>query len=118
MELIPFVQSAPVPGARKLTGEREQQFRQALAQRSAAIADPAFVETEWLKFCQEHQRGYLSAVLGHNRVLRKLDVGSWLTRLLHGPRALLGTRNCVLCETHREALETIFTRLPGETLKR
>ena len=110
-ELIPFIQSAPPPGARKLYEEREQQFRQTLAQRSAAIQDPAFVEAEWVKFCQDHQRGYLSAVLGHNRVLRKLDFGGWLSRFIHSPRALLGTRNCVLCETHREALETIFTRL-------
>lgn len=111
MELIPFVQSDPVPGARRMKPEAETGFRQSLAERSAAIRDAAFVEAEWIKFCEEHQRGYLSAVLGYNRVLRKLDVGGWLTRLLHGRRALLGTRNCVLCETHREALETIFTRL-------
>lgn len=111
LELIPFVQSDPVPGARRMTPEVEQHFRQSLAERSAAIQNPAFVEAEWLRFCEERRKGYLHAVLGHNRVLRKLDVGGWLTRLLHGRRALLGTRNCVLCETHREALATIFTRL-------
>jgi poly-gamma-glutamate synthesis protein (capsule biosynthesis protein) len=111
MELIPFLQSDPGPGARRMKPEVEQRFRQSLAERSAAIRNAAFVEAEWLRFCEERRKGYLHAVLGHNRVLRKLDVGGWLTRLLHGRRALLGTRNCVLCETHREALETIFTRL-------
>lgn len=110
-ELIPFVQSAPTPGARRMQPEVEARFRQALAERSAAIREATFVEAEWRRFCAERRKGYLHAVLGHHRILRKLDVGGWLTRLLHSRQALLGTRNCVLCETHREALETIFTRL-------
>jgi poly-gamma-glutamate synthesis protein (capsule biosynthesis protein) len=111
MELIPFSQSAPPPGACKLVADREAAFRATLALRSQQILDAAFVDAEWLKFCRENQCGYVGSLLGHNRVLRKLDVGGILTRLLHGRRALLGTRNCLICETHREALTTIFTRL-------
>ena len=111
MELIPFLQSAPVPGARRMNPEAEREFRQRISARSQAIQDVAFVEAEWLKFCQQHRRGYLHGVLGHNRYLRKLDFGGWISKLIHSRRSLLGTRNCVLCETHREALHTIFTRL-------
>ncbi len=111
MELIPFVQSDPLPGARRLSPDKESEFLRALAERSEAIKDDAFVEAEWLRYCREHMHSYLSGVLGHNRVLRKLNLGGWLFGLLYGRRALLGTRNCVVCETHREALETIFTRL-------
>ena len=32
----------------------------------------------------------------------------FLTRFLYGKRPYLGVRNCVCCETHREAIETIF----------
>jgi len=111
MELIPFIQSDPVPGAHRLPPDKEREFLQLLAQRSEAIKEDRFVEAEWLKFCQQHMHGYLSGVLGYNRILRRLNWGGWLFSVLHGRRALLGTRNCVLCETHREALETIFTRL-------
>lgn len=110
MEIIPFEQSNPTPGARKLTGPKEAELRRRLAERSQAILDDRFVETEWLRFCETHKRGYLSGVLGHNRVVRKLDRNGWLTRLLYPRRVLLGVRNCVCCETHREAIQTIFDR--------
>jgi hypothetical protein len=48
--------------------------------------------------------------LGHGRVLTKLNRFGWLARLIYGRRALLGVRNMISCETHREALETIFDR--------
>lgn len=111
MQLIPFIQSDAAPGARRMSSRQEQEFRDRLTRRSEAIRDEAFVEADWLAFCRQHQHGYLHGVLGHNRYVRKLDVGGWLSRWIHGRRALLGTRNCVLCETHREALETIFTKL-------
>jgi hypothetical protein len=41
-------------------------------------------------------------------LLRRLNRHGWLTPILFKPRRLLGTSNLVCCETHREALETIF----------
>jgi hypothetical protein len=111
MELIPFVQSTPVPGAKKLQGAAEKTFREALTKRSQAILDPAFVDAEWVAFCKENKYGYLSSVLGHNKILRKLNRNGKLMKVLHSERVQLGMRNSILCETHREALETIFDRL-------
>jgi len=108
MEIVPFVQSDPAPGARRMGPEREREFRQGLDARSAAIQDDVFVEAQWLKFCAENKHAYLSGILGHNRILAKLNARGLLTRLLYGKRSLLGVRNLVCCETHREALETIF----------
>lgn len=110
MDLIPFVQSDSKPGARRLTPEREHEFRRALAKRSEAIMDKAFVEEEWIRFCQERKHGYLSALLGHNRILRKLNKRGLVTKLLSGRRPMLGVRNILNCETHREAVQTIFNR--------
>lgn len=110
MEIVPFRQSEPVPGARRLRGEEETEFREALDRRSEAILDDGFVEREWFEFCRRNARSYLNSVLAHGRIARKLDAGGFLTRLLHTQRALLGTRNCVVCETHREAIKTIFDR--------
>lgn len=88
--------------------ESEKKFRRALEERSAAIQDDAFVQAEWLKFCRETRDAYFSCLLGHNRILARLNARGWLTRFLYNERVLLGVRNIVVCETHREAIETIF----------
>jgi len=108
MELIPFTQSDPEPGARAMDPEHEREFLRHLEKRSAAIKDEAFVKEEWLRFCEQHKHGYVSALLGHNRVLRKLNKQGVLTKLLYGKKNLLSVRNIVNCETHREAIQTIF----------
>jgi poly-gamma-glutamate synthesis protein (capsule biosynthesis protein) len=110
MTLVPYVQSNPVPGARRMGAERERQFRQALAEKSKALTDDSLVEAQWLRFCEAARHQYLSALLGHNRILRKLNTHGLLERCLYSGRQLLGVRNLVCCETHREVLETIFTR--------
>ena len=108
MEIVPFIQSSPAPGARRMDQVKEKGFRRQLAQRSAAIQDEAFVQAEWRKFCDQNKHSYISGLLGHNRVLSKLNARGWLTRFVYNQRVLLGVRNTVLCETHREAIETIF----------
>lgn len=108
LELVPFVQSAPGPGARRLRQEEESEFRARLGVRAQAIKDPAFVEAEWLRFCQEHRHSYLSSLLGHNRLLCKLNAAGLLEKTLHGRLPLLRAKNMVTCETHREAIETLF----------
>jgi poly-gamma-glutamate synthesis protein (capsule biosynthesis protein) len=108
MEIVPFVQSHPLPGARRMEKEKEQQFRRQLEEKSHAVKDDAFVEAQWLRFCEERKHDYVSSLLGHNRILSKLNAGGLVEKLLHGKKALLGTKNIVCCETHREAIETIF----------
>ena len=108
MAIVPFVQSNPAPGAHRMDPAKEQEFRLRLAQRSAAIQDYTFVQAEWLKFCDQNKHAYISGLLGHNRILSKLNARGWVTRFLYNQRVLLGVRNTVLCETHREAIETIF----------
>jgi poly-gamma-glutamate capsule biosynthesis protein CapA/YwtB (metallophosphatase superfamily) len=111
MEIIPFVQSDPAPGARRMSAEREKEFRSELAEKSKAVTDDTWLEAEWLRFCDKHKHAYVSGLLGHNRILRKLNATGLMERFLYGRQALLGTRNIVCCETHREAIQTIFDRL-------
>jgi len=108
LTLIPFTQSDPGPGARRMVPEREQAFYECLAERSRMILDKRFVEAEWVKFCEENKHGYIGSLLGFNRVMHKLNRNGLLFRLLYGKRPLLGVRNLIQCETHREAIETIF----------
>lgn len=108
MEIIPFTQSNPQPGACRLQGEREAQFQRRLEERSRKILDESFVQEEWLHFCEQHKHGYIASLLGFNCIMHKLNRGGFLARLLYGKRPLLGVRNLVQCETHREAIQTIF----------
>jgi hypothetical protein len=110
LQLIPFRQSVPVPGARRLQDEEEKHFRKILADRSTAIADPAFVAAQWLTFCEEDESGALGSLLGHSGILRRLGLSRWLIGRLAKSRRFLGVRNMVRCETHREKLETIFDK--------
>lgn len=107
-ELVPFVQSTPVPGARKLAEAEASRLREHVAERSRRIQDPAFVEEDWRRFCRGREHSYLSNVLGHGRILRRLNAGGWLERLIYSRQRLAGVRNAIRCETHREAIETIF----------
>lgn len=108
MEIVPFVQSNPGPGARRLDAERELECRRRLEARARQVAEDTFVKAEWLKFCDTNKHDYMSSLLGHNRVLAKLNKRGMVEKLLHGKLPLLRARNIVLCETHREAIETIF----------
>jgi poly-gamma-glutamate synthesis protein (capsule biosynthesis protein) len=110
IRFIPFLQSSPVPGARKLTPERESVFLEEFDRQAAQVRDENFVEERWVKHCDKYKHRYLSSLLAHNRVLAKLNRGGAIQKLLHGRRALLGTRNIVSCETHQEAIHTIFNQ--------
>jgi poly-gamma-glutamate capsule biosynthesis protein CapA/YwtB (metallophosphatase superfamily) len=108
MELLPFVQSDPVPGARRMTGARRDACLADLAAKSRALLDDEYISRQWQEFCDEQKHAYLSVLAGHNRLLRIANRRGHLARLLYRRRRLLGTRNVVCCESHREALETIF----------
>jgi len=118
MECIPFRQSKPPPGARLLHGAEAEEWRERMARRNALVSDPAFVEAEWLRFCDEAKHDAVSGVLGHGRLLRWLNRKGWVERFWVGEKRLRGVRNMVLCETHRELLQTVFDRWwfrPGGT---
>ena len=108
MEIVPFVQSDPLPGARRMGIEQEGDFRRGLLEKSNAVKDDALLQAEWLRFCEANKHDYLSALLGHNRIFTKLNQRGFVTRFLHDRQALLRAKNIVCCETHREAIETIF----------
>lgn len=118
MEIVPFVQSAPLPGARKLSRGNDHALRERLKVRSEAISDSRFVADEWKRYCQGLKHSYMSHLLGHNRVLRRLNRSGLLERALYANRTLISSKNVVLCETHREVLETLFDDWISEKINR
>jgi poly-gamma-glutamate capsule biosynthesis protein CapA/YwtB (metallophosphatase superfamily) len=109
MDIVPFIQSNPLPGARRMETTKEKKFRQWLEEKSKAVKEDAVVEAEWLKFCEERRHAYISGLLGHNRLLAKLNTSGLVENVLHGRLSLLRAKNIVTCETHHEAIETIFS---------
>jgi poly-gamma-glutamate synthesis protein (capsule biosynthesis protein) len=108
IEFVPLVQSGPLPGARRLDGHGADALFRDLAAKSEAILDDEHLAREWRRFCEREKHEYLSVLLAHSRLLRVANRRGHLARLLYSKRRLLGTRNLVCCETHREVLETVF----------
>jgi hypothetical protein len=111
LRFVPFVQSDSSIGARRMEQDAARTFQQSMNAKAVAIADDEYVEQEWLRFCRDREHGYLSALLGHNRVVRTANSRGLMTRLLHGRKALLQSRNVLSCETHRDAVQTLLDDL-------
>ena len=111
IQLIPFRHREGAAGVERMNAEDSAALLEGLRKKSEAIADDAFIENEWMTFCRQREHGYVSSVLGHHRIVRKMNARGLIERLLYTCGALRGVRNCICCETHREALETIFDRL-------
>jgi poly-gamma-glutamate synthesis protein (capsule biosynthesis protein) len=108
MNLIPFVQSNPGPGARRMQTQQAEEFLGNLDARSRSILDDGFIREEWRRFCNKRKHSYMGTLLGHGRLVRWANRGGLLASVLYNKRRLLGTRNVVSCEAHREAIETIL----------
>ena len=108
LDILPFEQFVTTTGARRLSGERDREFRRSLAERSARLADPEAVAREWKEFCLRNQNSYMSSLLAHGRILGRLNRSGWVTRSLYRRTSLLQARNVALCETHREVVQTLF----------
>jgi len=105
---IPYLQSDAMPGARRMPPAREKTFLQGLAERSKAIEEKDFVSRSWERFCRAQQHSFMSATLGHGRVLRRLNRHGRVVKHFLGDETLRTMRNCVACEAHREVLLTVL----------
>lgn len=108
MDTIPYSQSNSHIGARKMGRDEEQLFRESFKKRSIDMMDNNFLKNQWLQFCKKKKNNLLSKVLGHNRVLKKLNQKGLLLRYFYTKKALISLQNVISCEAHREILETIF----------
>jgi len=105
---IPYVQSEAEAGACTMPSHRQRTFLEMVRERSFAIQEPGRVEEEWDKFCAERHHYFMSCMLGHNRLLRRLnrDTGA-IARLYPEDRFMLLT-NILRCDIHRETALTVL----------
>ncbi len=93
--------------------EREPAFLKALEERSRAIQDPAFVEQSWMEWCHQRREWWLSCLLGHSSLQRRLNRSGLLTRYLGGPQRLRGLKSLMSSETLRETALTVLQQELG-----
>jgi len=111
---VPYAQSDSLPGARRMLPDRERAFLQGLAERSEAIKDGAFVARTWEQFCRKQRHGVMSFVLGHGRLLRRLNRNGGVVRHVHRKQRLREIRNCVVPDIHREVFLEVLDQYLGE----
>jgi poly-gamma-glutamate synthesis protein (capsule biosynthesis protein) len=111
-EPIPYVQSeAAQPGVSRMPPERAEPFLKTLADRSAAIRqDPDRIEAAWDDYCTERHNYFMSSMLGHNRLLRRLNRDTGAVARLHSEDNLLLWTNILRCDIHRETALTVLRR--------
>jgi len=70
---VPYAQSEAEPGASRMPPERAQAFLNTLSERSQAIQGSGRVQAAWEQYCTERHHYFMSCMLGHNRLLRRLN---------------------------------------------
>jgi poly-gamma-glutamate synthesis protein (capsule biosynthesis protein) len=108
MDIIPYRQSDSKAGLKKMEEEYKRSFCQALNERSNAIKDDSYLQNQWIKFCERRKRDYLNKILGSNRLFRRLSAYRFFFNLLYTRKSLIRLQNTILCESHRDVLETLF----------
>lgn len=113
MEVVPFVQSRPRPGAHRMGGRREERFRRDFEERSRAISDIEVVEEKWDAFCADVAPHYIRRFGAPHRLVRGLDRVTGLLQRLYAAWPIRTEHlNLVRCESHREVLINVLSRGP------
>ena len=108
LEIIPYFQSGEQVGTRIMNKHEKQMFLKSLMERSNQVKDDSFIKAQWLEFCTKKKHQYLSNVLCHNRILRKINKNGFLLKFFYKKQDLIRLGNVVSCESHKEVLDTIF----------
>jgi poly-gamma-glutamate synthesis protein (capsule biosynthesis protein) len=105
---LPYVQSEAQPGASRMPPDRARPFLKALSERSHAIQQPGRVKAAWDEYCAERHHYFMSCMLGHNRLLSRLNRRNGaIARLCPEERFMMMT-NILRCDIHRETALTVL----------
>ena len=110
---IPFFQCRDEIGLAPMPADQEEKLFQLLQERLLIMSDHECLEKHWSQFCSNRKNNYLSEVLGHGRLMRRLNrhgaVIDW-----HGPRYLRNLLSITQNESHLEVLMTCLSMLLGK----
>ena len=90
--------------------EVRRKILESLERQSSKIHNPEFIESEWVKFCKEHESLYMPLLLGFGKNTNRLNrlLGNAVVRLFYNKRQLNVIHNIIRCDAHEEVLETIL----------
>jgi len=108
-EALPYSQSRSGPGASKLGEEESGVFLAEMKKRWKAISGGDELKRRWREYCKKERQYYITGLLGWNRFMAGLE--PILMRTIYSPKSVLRSLLLVQCETHQEALVTIFEEL-------
>lgn len=106
LETIPYIQSQAISGVKKMDEGSRKRFLDKMEGKSAQLNDSTFLETQWVKHCQQQKEYYLTSLFAYNKPMRKLR--KLLLPSLHPKEEMLRALLLVQCESHQEILNTIF----------
>lgn len=105
--LVPFAQGAASAGLVDLEPGPRAAFLAALEERSASLDREGFLEAQWEDYCRRRTLVLMDDVLGHGRILRRLNAHGALLRMRGEPYF----RNLLSIIQNESALETLDTLL-------
>jgi poly-gamma-glutamate synthesis protein (capsule biosynthesis protein) len=114
MDFVPSELFRGGMAARKMAPYAAKSLLQSIATRSESLKKHGFIESEWRAYCVQKKHEYVSMILGHGRILRRLNRHGQLVRLLYPLSSQLVVRNLIQCDAHRDILETVMGCLNDE----
>lgn len=111
MEVIPYAQSDPEPGVRRMGGTKEKEFLSLLAGRSKTVLDQDFVARQWDIFCGQRSLQYLKLLYGNESVLQRVVNKFRFPLHLYSRDSMMRKLNLIRCESHREILMKVLASM-------
>jgi poly-gamma-glutamate synthesis protein (capsule biosynthesis protein) len=106
-DLVPFTQGGDRPGLHAFAPEEAASFLEALTARSRALESDGRLEAHWEAYCQSRKLPLLDEVLGHGRILRRLNHKGALLKW-RGKPYLKNLLSIVQNESFVETLDTVL----------
>ncbi len=107
-EIIPYEQSRGFVGAKKMVGEKKEEFLRSMELKVEEIQNHDIMEMKWRQYCDSNSYSYLRCLFGYNRVWARLNKYKIFSSLFHSQYSTLCAFIMVQCESPREVLETLL----------
>ncbi len=108
LELVPHIQSAPLPGVRRIEKAAETSLLSNISERSEVLKDEKALRSRWEEYCRKMELQYLNGLHGYGSFFGRINNKLGFPRLFRSNRSYASTLNHIRCESHREALITIL----------
>lgn len=111
IEFIPYLQSNEQPGARRMSLHQNNAFTERVKNRSERVKNETYIEKKWHEISETEKYYFFSTLRGHNQLFRSINKFTHFTNIIYSQKQLLALQNIVNCESHRELLQCILSKI-------